>query len=66
MYETMKATMRFIANGSIESLTEERKQSLKGTWPFNLAFDETDPLNQKFQEALPRITALKAINSSKE
>ena len=36
----------------IEPLTEERKQSLKGTWPFNLAFDETDPLNQKFQKVL--------------
>ena len=32
-------------------ISSERKQSLKGTWPYNLAFDGTDPLNQKFQKA---------------
>ncbi len=50
MYDRMKATMRLITSGSIESLPEERKQELMGTWPFNLALDETDPLNQKFQK----------------
>ena len=49
MYNRMKAAIGLIANGSIESLSEGVKQSLIKTWPFNLAFDETDDLNQKFQ-----------------
>jgi len=52
MYNRMKAAMRLIARGSPESLSEERKQALMGTWPFNLAFDDNDPLNQKFQRVL--------------
>lgn len=33
----------------IEPMSEGLKQSLKDTWPYNLAFDETDPLIQKFE-----------------
>jgi len=32
------------------SLSEERKHELMSTWPFDLAFDENDPLNQKFNK----------------
>jgi hypothetical protein len=31
-------------------VSKEREQSLKNTWPYNLAFDPNDPLNQKFQK----------------
>ncbi|MEK7517334.1 MAG: hypothetical protein AAB583_02200 [Patescibacteria group bacterium] len=37
------------SNIIVRPLTEERRQSIKNIWPYNLAFDENDPLNQKFQ-----------------
>lgn len=40
-------------------LSEDVKQSLKDTWPYSVAFDETDPLNQKFKKVFPQIAALK-------
>jgi len=33
-------------------LSEEKKESLKGDWPYSLAFDETDPLIEKFRRVL--------------
>lgn len=50
MNDKIMAAMNFFSNVSKEPLSEEKKQALMGTWPFNLAFDETDPLNQKFQK----------------
>lgn len=40
-----------------DTLSEEEKLKLKNIWPFNLFFDETDPLNQKFQEVRSRLAS---------
>lgn len=32
-----------------ESLSEDMKERLKEQWPYSVAFDENDPLNQKFE-----------------
>ena len=35
-------------------LSEDVKQRLKDIWPYSIAFDEADPLNQKFKKVFPQ------------
>ena len=46
-----------------ETLSEEEKRKIKNIWPYNLLLDETDPLNQKFQEVVSQRAALKTMIS---
>ena len=56
--EINNATMAFDLRRE-DILSEAEKLELKNTWPFNLFFDENDPLNQKFQKVFPQMTAWK-------
>ena len=51
--EINNATMEFDVRKG-DSLSEEEKLELKKIWPFNLFFDETDPLKQEFKKVFPQ------------
>jgi len=48
LHSEMIKFFRIITN----PLSEEKRESLKGDWPYSLAFDETDPLIEKFRRVL--------------
>ena len=55
--EINKATVAFDMRRE-DVLSEKEKLELENIWPFNLFFDKSDPLNQKFQKVLSERGAL--------
>ncbi len=56
--DELNAALMTFFNISQSPLPEELRQSLRDKWPYSVAFDENDPLNQKFQKVLSKRGAL--------